>query len=125
MSLFVVVILVLKQIYSLPSIYATLGKLLMSQIINYFIEAIAADSTARNMYVADLQSDMKMRGYQYADDTTVYCHAKPKDVETLLRTTNESIEQLGTWASNNNLALNNKTTNSWYCQHKNCQGDMA
>ena len=41
-----------------------------------------------NIYVADLQSDMKMRGYQYADDTTLYCYAKPKDVETLSRTTN-------------------------------------
>ena len=81
MSLFVVVILVLKQIYSLPSIYTTLGNLLMLQISNYFIEAIPADSTARNIYEADLQSDMKMRGYQYADDTTLYCHDKPKDVE--------------------------------------------
>ena len=63
-----------------------------------------------SIYVADLQSDMKMRGYQYADDTTLYCHAKPKDVETLSRTTNESIEQLGTWASNNNLALNSEKT---------------
>ena len=51
-----------------------------------------------------------MRGYQYADDTTLYCHAKPTDVETLSRTTNESIEQLGTWASNNNLALNSEKT---------------
>ena len=58
----------------------------------------------------DLQSDIKMRGYQYADDTTLYGHAKPKDVETLSRTTNESIEQLGTWASNNNLALNSEKT---------------
>ena len=63
-----------------------------------------------NIYVADLQSEMKMKGYQYADDTTLYCHAKPKNLEFLSRTTNQSIEQLGMWASNNNLALNREKT---------------
>lgn len=63
-----------------------------------------------NIYVADLQSEVKMKGYQYADDTTLYCHAKPKHVEFLSRTTHLSDEQLGTWASNNNLALNREKT---------------
>ena len=49
---------------------------------------------------------MKMRGYQYADDTTLYCHAKSKVIKLLTRTANKSIEHLGTWAKNNNLVLN-------------------
>ena len=48
---------------------------------------------------------MKMKGYQYADDAILYFHAKPKDIELLTKTLNESVEQLGTWAENNNLAL--------------------
>ena len=53
---------------------------------------------------------MKMKGYQCADDATLYCHAKPQDIELLTRTANESIEQLGTWAENNNLVLNKEKT---------------
>lgn len=56
-----------------------------------------------NIYFADLQSVMKMRRYQYADDTTLYCHAKTKNSKLLAKTTNESIEQLETWIENNNL----------------------
>ena len=51
-----------------------------------------------------------MKGYHYADDTTIYCHAKPKNLEFLSRTTNQSIEQLGIWANNNNLALSREKT---------------
>ena len=63
-----------------------------------------------NIYVDDLKAEMKMKGYQYADDTTLYCHAKPKNLEFLSSTTNQSIEQLGIRASNNNLPLNRGKT---------------
>ena len=42
-----------------------------------------------SIYVADLQVEMKMKGYNYADDTTLYCHAKPKNLELLSRTANQ------------------------------------
>ena len=51
-----------------------------------------------------------MKGYQYADDTKLYCHAKPKNIEFLPRTTNQSIEQLGIWASYKNISLNREKT---------------
>ena len=50
----------LTQIYSLPSIYATLGKFSMSQIINYFIEAIAADSKSKQDFKALRESSFSM-----------------------------------------------------------------
>ena len=53
---------------------------------------------------------MKTRGHQYADDTALYFHGKPENVESLLSTTNQSIEKPETWASNNNFALNKEKT---------------
>ena len=36
-----------------------------------------------NIYVADLQSELSTKGYHHADDTTLYIHAKPKNLEFL------------------------------------------
>ena len=63
-----------------------------------------------NIYVADLQSNLSSKGYQYADDTTLYIHAKPKNLESLQKTTSETLSQLSEWSDRNSLALNNAKT---------------
>lgn len=37
------------------------------------------------VFVADLQSTLSTKGNQYADETTLYIHAKPKNFEVLKR----------------------------------------
>ena len=59
-----------------------------------------------NIYVADLQSELSTKGYQYADDTTLYIHAKPKNLEILQTTASDTLSQLSDWSDRNSLALN-------------------
>ena len=59
-----------------------------------------------NIYVADLQSELSTKGYQYADDTTLYIHAKPKNLEFLRKITGDTLSQLSEWSDRNSLALN-------------------
>eukprot|EP00794_Sanderia_malayensis_P001209 gene1209-585_t len=61
-----------------------------------------------NIYVADLQSELSTKGYQYADDTTLY--AKPKNLEFLEKTTADTLSQLSDWSDRNSLALNSAKT---------------
>ena len=63
-----------------------------------------------NIYVADLQSELSTKGYQYADDTTLYIHAKPKNLQFLQRTTGDTLSQLNEWSDRNSLALNSAKT---------------
>ena len=63
-----------------------------------------------NIYVADLQSELSTKGYQYADDTTLYIHAKPKNLEFLQKTTGDTLSQLSDWSDRNSLALNSTKT---------------
>eukprot|EP00794_Sanderia_malayensis_P004173 gene4173-4727_t len=63
-----------------------------------------------NIYVADLQSELSTKGYQYADDTTLYIHAKPKNLEFLEKTTADTLSQLSDWSDRNSLALNSAKT---------------
>ena len=63
-----------------------------------------------NIYVADLQSELSTKGYQYADDTTLYVHAKPKDLEFLQTTTGDTLSQLSDWSDRSSLALNSAKT---------------
>jgi len=63
-----------------------------------------------NIYVADLQSELSTKGYQYADDTTLYIHAKPKNLEILQKTTSDTLSQLSDWSYRNSLALNSTKT---------------
>jgi len=63
-----------------------------------------------NIYVADLQSELSTKGYQYADDTTLYIHEKPKNLEILQKTTSDTLSQLSDWSYRNSLALNSTKT---------------
>ena len=47
---------------------------------------------------------------QYADDTTLYEHSTPKDLEECERKLNKTMSSLDRWASESNLVLNSKKT---------------
>ena len=68
------------------------------------------DPVLFNVYVAELQSELPTKGYQYAADTTLYIHAKPKNLQFLQKTTGNTIPQLNKWSDRNSPALNSAKT---------------
>ena len=63
-----------------------------------------------NLYVTDLQDKIQLPCFQYADDTTILAHGRPKDLPSLETALNEDLEKLISWSSSTNLALNPKKT---------------
>ena len=65
-----------------------------------------------NLYVNDLRNSIQdgFNCHQYADDTTIYQHCKPKCLQTCILNMNENMNNLETWAGNCNLLLNEKKT---------------
>ena len=59
-----------------------------------------------NLYVADLHAHVSMQCHQYADDTTLYVHCKPSNLESYKRDLNNSLCNLEEWSSNANLVIN-------------------
>ena len=66
-----------------------------------------------NIYVADLQGNVNVKYFQYADDTTIYDHAKISDQNNCRNTIYmyQSISKLSVWSRESTLALNNDKTN--------------
>ena len=58
-----------------------------------------------NLYVADLHAHVNMPCHQYADDTTLYVHCKPSNLESYKRDLNNSLCNLQEWSSNANLVI--------------------
>jgi hypothetical protein len=64
-----------------------------------------------NLYVADLQSYIKDKCHQYADDTTLYTHCKPESLQDAVADIQSSVRKLEEWSSEANLVINpSKTT---------------
>ena len=63
-----------------------------------------------NIYVADLQNNVNVKCFQYADDTTIYDHAKVSDLNTCRKTIYQSINKLSIWTKESTLAFNNDKT---------------
>ena len=65
-----------------------------------------------NLYVNDMRNSIQdgFNCHQYADDTTIYQHCKPKCLQTCILNMNENMNNLETWAGNCNLLLNEKKT---------------
>ena len=63
-----------------------------------------------NLYVADLHAHVSMQCHQYADDTTLYVHCKPSNLESYKRDLNNSLCNLEEWSSNANLVINPSKT---------------
>ena len=59
-----------------------------------------------NLYSNDLQDMLNSHALQYADDTTTYVSAKPKDLELTVISTRSSLNNLDQWANENNLISN-------------------
>ena len=68
-----------------------------------------------NLYVADLSTHLKhSKSLQYADDTNVYKHGKPKHLNNTKSNIEEDINTLKTWSSESNLVFNKGKTKSMY-----------
>ena len=63
-----------------------------------------------NIYVADLQDNVNVKCFQYADDTTIYDHAKISDLNSCRNTIYQSINKLSVWSKESTLAFNNDKT---------------
>ena len=63
-----------------------------------------------NIYVADLQDNVIVKCFQYADDTTIYDHAKVSDLNSCRNTIYQSINKLSAWSKESTLAFNNDKT---------------
>ena len=63
-----------------------------------------------NIYVADLQDNLNVKCFQYADDTTIYDRAKISDLNSCRNTIYQSINKLSVWSKESTLAFNNDKT---------------
>ena len=63
-----------------------------------------------NIYVADLQDNVNVKCFQYADDTTIYDHAKISDLNSCRNTIYQSINKLSVWSKESTLTFNNDKT---------------
>ena len=63
-----------------------------------------------NIYVADLQDNVNVKCFQYADNTTIYDHAKASDLNSCRNTIYQSINKLRAWSKESTLAFNNDKT---------------
>ena len=63
-----------------------------------------------NISVADLQENVNVKCFQYADNT-IYDHAKISDLNNCRNTISQSINKLSVWSKEGTLAFNNDKTN--------------
>ncbi|KAL9962520.1 hypothetical protein ACROYT_G031627 [Oculina patagonica] len=63
-----------------------------------------------NLYVEDLETRINVKCHQYADDTTLYMHCKPRNLEDTVTALQRNVTELEDWAKEANLVLNPKKT---------------
>ena len=65
-----------------------------------------------NLYVNDLEDCLQesCNCLQYADDTTIYQHSAPKNLNSCIQAMNENLQSIESWACRSNLLLNEKKT---------------
>ena len=68
------------------------------------------DPVLFNIYVADLQYNVNVKCFQYADDTAIYDNAKISDLNSCRNTIHQSINKLSVWSKESTLAFNNDKT---------------
>ena len=64
-----------------------------------------------NIYVTDLTSNTSTNCLQYADDTNLYSHCKPKDIASCCKEMEKNIKQITSWSRDNNLIFNPEKQN--------------
>ena len=62
-----------------------------------------------NIYDADLQENVNVKCFQYADDTIIYDHAKISDLNSCRNTVYQSINKLSVWSKESTAFNNDKT----------------
>ena len=65
-----------------------------------------------NLYVNNLEDCLQesCNCLQYADDTTIYQHSAPKNLNSCIQAMNENLQSIESWACTSNLLLNEKKT---------------
>ena len=63
-----------------------------------------------NLYVSDLLAHVNMQYHQYADDTALYVHCKPSNLESCKRDLNKNLCNLEEWSRNAKLVINPSKT---------------
>jgi len=65
-----------------------------------------------NIYVHDMSTNTDAECIQYADDTSLYCHTKPRHLADCADKINDDIQNLQQWSKSQNLLFNAKKTKS-------------
>ena len=58
-----------------------------------------------NLYVHDLSESSTGECLQFADDTTLYCYCKVKDITENVKLLEENIDSLELWSKKSNLVF--------------------
>ena len=64
-----------------------------------------------NLYIVNLVENVTCDSLQYANDSTLYKHSKPKNLKKCIEELESDLETVSLWSSNNSLAFNDDKTN--------------
>ena len=64
-----------------------------------------------NLYIVNLVENVICDSLQYANDSTLYKHSKPKNLKKCIEELESDLETVSLWSSNNSLAFNDDKTN--------------
>ena len=63
-----------------------------------------------NLYVEDMETRINAKCHQYADDTTIYMHCRPENIESTVTALQSNVTKLEHWAKDASLVLNPSKT---------------
>ena len=63
-----------------------------------------------NIYVHDMSANTDAECIQYADDTSLYRHTKPRELAECVEKVNNDVKNIQTWSQSQNLLFNAKKT---------------
>ena len=71
-----------------------------------------------NLYVNDLNSELDATCHQYADDTTLYRHSRPADLNESVSALQSTLRKLEDWSERSNLVINPEKTKTMLISSK-------
>ena len=71
-----------------------------------------------NLYMTDLNSELDATCHQYADDTTLYRHSKPADLNESVSALQSTLRKLEDWSERSNLVINPEKTKTMLISSK-------
>ena len=63
-----------------------------------------------NPYIVDLAENVTCDSLQYADDSTLHKHSKPKNLKKCIEELESDLQTVSLWSSNNSLVFNDDKT---------------